>query len=183
MPITPEKKLLNKIARVLSVKTLDETSSKLRLLLRTYHDQTEAGFWPSNDQYREAANGHARDGECEIDDDAIVSRSDDNGAYVQAWIWIPNDDIPEPDHADEPMLEVRDLVEDHRFNRELKKLTAAAASRANTVQQYQLDDLRDTVNNSVRSMPRDVVLAYAKRWQLIDQEQFDALSNVGGVAA
>jgi hypothetical protein len=164
MPITPEKKLLNKIARVLSVKTLDETSSKLRLLLRTYHDQTEAGFWPS-------------------DDDAIVSRSDDNGAYVQAWIWIPNDDIPEPDHADEPMLEVRDLVEDHRFNRELKKLTAAAASRANTVQQYQLDDLRDTVNNSVRSMPRDVVLAYAKRWQLIDQEQFDALSNVGGVAA
>lgn len=24
----------------------------------------------------------------EIDDDAIVSEGDDNGAYVQAWVWV-----------------------------------------------------------------------------------------------
>lgn len=28
-----------------------------------------------------------RDGEIEIDDDAIVSESDE-GAYVQAWVWV-----------------------------------------------------------------------------------------------
>lgn len=34
-----------------------------------------------------------REGECEIDDSAIVSIGcgDDNGAYVQAWVWISND--------------------------------------------------------------------------------------------
>lgn len=29
-----------------------------------------------------------RDGELEIDDNAVVSESDDGGAYVQAWVWI-----------------------------------------------------------------------------------------------
>ncbi|SKB63032.1 hypothetical protein [Sphingopyxis flava] len=31
-----------------------------------------------------------REGECEIDDHAVVSVSDD-GAYVMAWVWVPND--------------------------------------------------------------------------------------------
>lgn len=29
-----------------------------------------------------------QDGELEIDSDAIVSFSDDNGAYVQGWAWL-----------------------------------------------------------------------------------------------
>src|SRR5438105_4681318 len=29
-----------------------------------------------------------RDGECEIDETAIVSEGADNGAYVQAWVWV-----------------------------------------------------------------------------------------------
>lgn len=28
------------------------------------------------------------DGECEIDDGAKISEGDDNGAYVQAWVWV-----------------------------------------------------------------------------------------------
>ncbi len=28
------------------------------------------------------------DGELEIDDNAVVSHGDDNGAYVQAWVWV-----------------------------------------------------------------------------------------------
>jgi hypothetical protein len=28
------------------------------------------------------------DGELEIDDNALVSHGDDNGAYVQAWVWV-----------------------------------------------------------------------------------------------
>ena len=29
-----------------------------------------------------------REGECEVDDNAKLSEGDDNGAYVQAWIWV-----------------------------------------------------------------------------------------------
>ncbi len=35
-----------------------------------------------------AKSQHHRDGECEIDDTATVSEGDDNGAYVQAWVWV-----------------------------------------------------------------------------------------------
>jgi hypothetical protein len=33
-----------------------------------------------------------KEGEVEIDSEALVSRSDDSeGAYVQAWVWVPRD--------------------------------------------------------------------------------------------
>lgn len=32
-----------------------------------------------------------REGQCEIDEDAVVSRGDD-GAYVMAWLWVSDDD-------------------------------------------------------------------------------------------
>ena len=34
---------------------------------------------------------HARDGAIEVDANAIVSRGDDPGAYVAAWVWVPKD--------------------------------------------------------------------------------------------
>src|SRR5712691_6732601 len=44
-------------------------------------------------QYREAAKRlHQEDGECEIDANAKISRAsteDEEGAYVQAWVWVP----------------------------------------------------------------------------------------------
>lgn len=41
------------------------------------------------DRYREKADEeHGRDGECEIDDDAVVSISEDGGAYVASWVWV-----------------------------------------------------------------------------------------------
>ena len=42
--------------------------------------------------YRVAARKRQRDGEIEIDDNAPVSISEDGGAYVQAWLWIPAED-------------------------------------------------------------------------------------------
>jgi hypothetical protein len=42
--------------------------------------------------YRTAAQDRQRDGEIEIDADAAVSLGDDPGAYVQAWIWIPEEE-------------------------------------------------------------------------------------------
>lgn len=38
--------------------------------------------------YLNAAKNHVRDGELEVDDNAAVSVSSDNGAYVQAWLWV-----------------------------------------------------------------------------------------------
>ena len=41
------------------------------------------------DQYRAAAKGRWNDeGLIEVDDKAPVSRSEDGGAYVQAWVWV-----------------------------------------------------------------------------------------------
>jgi len=37
-------------------------------------------FFAAKDQWH-------KDGECEIDDDAVVSSSKE-GAYVQAWVWV-----------------------------------------------------------------------------------------------
>jgi hypothetical protein len=34
------------------------------------------------------AQAQARDGELEIDEGAVVSEGDDNGAYVSAWLWV-----------------------------------------------------------------------------------------------
>lgn len=37
---------------------------------------------------------HHRDGELEIDDDAVVSFSV-KGSYVAAWVWVYDDDLPQ----------------------------------------------------------------------------------------
>lgn len=42
-----------------------------------------------DEQIREmASDEYHRDGELEIDDGAIISEGDDNGAYVMAWRWV-----------------------------------------------------------------------------------------------
>lgn len=47
----------------------------------------------TDEQYRTLAKKrHGRDGEVEIDDNAIISHGDDPGAYVQAWVWVPDSD-------------------------------------------------------------------------------------------
>lgn len=33
-----------------------------------------------------------RDGELEFDDNAVVSTGEDNGAYVQCWAWVEDDE-------------------------------------------------------------------------------------------
>lgn len=43
--------------------------------------------------YRKAAKElHLSEGTLEIDSNAIVSQSDDGGAYVQAWVWVDDDE-------------------------------------------------------------------------------------------
>ena len=45
--------------------------------------------------YVEAAMAMQRDGEIEVDENAEVSLGDDAGAYVQAWLWVPQSALPE----------------------------------------------------------------------------------------
>jgi hypothetical protein len=40
--------------------------------------------------FRERAQElYGRDGRVEFDSDAIISRGDEKGAYVEAWVWVP----------------------------------------------------------------------------------------------
>lgn len=45
----------------------------------------------NNQAYRDAAE--TKDGVLEVDDDAVVSISEDGGAYVMAWVWVGNEEI------------------------------------------------------------------------------------------
>lgn len=77
------------------------------LALEEYHEQ-EANATeehPHDEQFRQAAAEMYEDeGTLEIDANAIVSRGDDPGAYVQAWVWVAYSDIPD--------LEFDDAVDD-----------------------------------------------------------------------
>lgn len=51
-------------------------------------------YGPNENRYIKAARRMwHRDGEIEIDDWPLISPSDDDGAYVQAWVWVSNDDL------------------------------------------------------------------------------------------
>ncbi len=48
---------------------------------------------PTLKQYRDAAKHlYECEGETEFDDKPTVSKSTDGGAYVQAWVWIYDDE-------------------------------------------------------------------------------------------
>lgn len=49
----------------------------------------------TDQRFRDAAPN--REGECEIDDYAVVSQSED-GAYVMAWVWVDRTEV-EPDYV------------------------------------------------------------------------------------
>ena len=54
-----------------------------------------------NSPYVAAAIEMSREGELEVDDCAVVSRGDDEGSYVSAWLWVPGllDDEPGDDET------------------------------------------------------------------------------------
>ncbi len=47
----------------------------------------------TDERFREkAGEKYHSEGQIEIDADAVVSRGEDAGAYVQAWVWVDDDD-------------------------------------------------------------------------------------------
>jgi len=62
--------------------------------MRELEDAVLAAAEPGHTPARDAAKRlHHRDGELEIDDDAVVSPSEDGGAYVSAWVFIRKDQL------------------------------------------------------------------------------------------
>jgi hypothetical protein len=47
---------------------------------------------PDSNAYVLAAAEHVSEGEIEVDNPAVVSRSEDGGAYVMAWVWVSDED-------------------------------------------------------------------------------------------
>lgn len=56
--------------------------------------------------YLNAAKSKQNEGELEIDGNAVVSMSTDNGAYVMAWVWVDDYEIwdGERDSDNQPCL-------------------------------------------------------------------------------
>lgn len=66
----------------------------------TFSQCVEAFADPAEARTVEKARGMAREGELEVDEITVVSRGEDNGAYVMAWLWVEDDDDADDD-ADE----------------------------------------------------------------------------------
>jgi len=48
----------------------------------------------TNGMYRRTAQlFKGKDGELEVDDNAKISKGDDAGAYVQAWVWVSDEEV------------------------------------------------------------------------------------------
>lgn len=76
---------------------LDQIKPGTELYRRAVETLAEAGR--SQEYIVRAAEIYGRDGEIEIDDDAAVSLGVDAGAYVQGWLWVPDEEIDEDDDA------------------------------------------------------------------------------------
>ncbi len=59
----------------------------------TNTDETGEADGKSDGWYRDRAKElYGVDGEIEVYSNARISRGDDHGAYVQAWVWVPDDE-------------------------------------------------------------------------------------------
>lgn len=74
-----------------SAKYLGELRAKLEKVLDIEEPQEGE---PTDEEYVNTAREiYHKDGETEIDAGAIVSRGDDPGAYVMAWVWVYAADV------------------------------------------------------------------------------------------
>ena len=63
-------------------------------MITEQHELDAAYVVAARTRYASGSGGYdAHD--IEIDDDARVSLGDDPGAFVQAWVWVRNEDLPE----------------------------------------------------------------------------------------
>lgn len=84
--LTPGLPMLSHDSVVALAKSLDHTGLDFGAATQLF------GTDEDHDAFVIAAQREVREGELEVDSPTVVSRGDDDGAYVQAWIWVDNDD-------------------------------------------------------------------------------------------
>jgi hypothetical protein len=100
-----------------------------------------------------AFDAYHRDGELEIDDVAIVSEGDDNGAYVMSWRWVSFEGTP----LDKKYDEVSRLVKAVR-SVSTSAMDAPRTSRRALVSNRSLDELRSAkCCNFLEEVPEDLI--------------------------
>lgn len=81
---------------------------ELQRAVKSYEDTKDAPY------YVEAAKSlYHRDGEVEVDEGAVVSEGADNGAYVAAWVWVPEETMKDE--------KKRIKAEERKSKREVKR--------------------------------------------------------------
>ncbi len=95
------------------VQVNDEQAKKIMEALRNAHEfelalvfdtKTKAAVAEdiNAEVYREAAcKVWAYNDDCEIDEDAIVSKGSDAGAFVHAWVWVTDEEAEIEEEEDE----------------------------------------------------------------------------------
>jgi hypothetical protein len=81
---------LDEVAHVIDLLRNDkaEQSTQLAETLANRKEEQEVQAQRNDRIIEMARDQHQVFGETEIDDGALVSEGDDNGAYVQSWIWV-----------------------------------------------------------------------------------------------
>lgn len=137
---------------------LERAKSALRHHIREVVDQNNLSTF--RDMARE--DDRLDEGVLEVDDNALVSYAGDDagGAYVQAWLWVDNSDLPADviDMTDEPVLGhklsdtyitlIRDILKEPRYGLAGREslIEAAAAHDAEVANQKKLQAYRDVAS-------------------------------------
>lgn len=95
------------------LRDIDETPASVLRRLESLRDELTVQRDDNDEWIRAlAVEQWAKDGEIEFDDGAIVSGCED-GAYVQAWVWV---DFPGTDDDDDDDIDqLYDALEAHGF--------------------------------------------------------------------
>ncbi|AGC36139.1 hypothetical protein B7L88_gp149 [Rhizobium phage RHEph10] len=88
----------NQALNASAISDITKAKDELQAILDRF-GKARAEFDPA-DPYRAYLQTQADD-EMEVDDDAVVSPGSDPGAFVQAWIWVRNDEAGVQDEDDE----------------------------------------------------------------------------------
>lgn len=110
MWINLEKQVLEEWAKLLETNGAPESAAELRKKIEdAFHEDNAAWVSAAKELYQ-------RDGEVEVDEQsdgsAMISVSEDGGAYVLAWVWLYNEDagFPAKEDEDEEVGEIADAA-------------------------------------------------------------------------
>lgn len=91
---------LKLLVAALSPLTIEPAKTLQAKLQQKIDEDQLKGMQELYQEYRTAAfKAFHSDGELEIDDNALVSISEDGGAYVMGWVWVADEPEDEEDAA------------------------------------------------------------------------------------